>query len=172
MDFSTGLSTVSTLLDIKNKLLPQKKEVSVAKENASNSPYCSLCIDYTFTEGFTEEDSSHEIQVVLAKKSEFTIPIWHLDWLFLESKLEAFKPIDFDIPELWLVDQRGALLRTSISSILQAHIGYLNLSSKQLDNALKDLSLRCVYADGYVQKVEAPEMLRRATAQWHSKNRS
>jgi hypothetical protein len=157
MDFVSSISAFSNILNIKDKLFPQDKEdnsTEIVEFNIKN--YCSIFLQH-YRNSFKSEDD--KVELILSKKSNFTVPIRHLDWVFLERKLDSIQVDGDKIPELLLIDATGFLYNINPENILRSQIQFLNLSGKQLKKALKTIELQCTYADGYKQKVNVPESL-------------
>jgi len=161
MEPTSGIATFSHLLNIKDKLFPRKNETEISGDAQNiNDKYCSLFLEHSYQPGNLGDQDIEVIELVLAKKSKFTIPIRHLDWKFAESKLDSVKPINLELGELLLISENGCLLNFDLKDILSTHIQYLQLKEKELKRALKSLVIQCTYADGYNQKVNAPESLK------------
>jgi len=160
MDVVSGVTAFSHILNIKEKLFRRNKEIaSTVEDNPNTEKYCSLFLEHSYDPGDIGSNEKERIELVLAKKSEFTIPIRHLDWIFMESKLDSLKPVNFDIPQLLLVGDEGSILVLELNQILKNHIEYLNLKGKKIKKALESMAIQCTYADGYKQTVMAPKSL-------------
>ena len=172
MEPTSGIATFSHLLNIKGKLFPRKDDFEVASQTKKiDDKYCSLFLEHAYQPGALGKLDSEVIELVLARKSKFTIPIRHLDWKFGETKLDSLKPTNLEMPELLLVGEVGCLLRLDLNDILSSHIEYLQLKGKELQKALKSLVIQCTYADSYLQTVSAPESLKTSIAEYHKSRR-
>ena len=99
MDPVTSVTVFSHILNIKEKLFPNKKEsasteLGVAEKEIDKSKYCSLFVEHCYS----YENQSLELSI--AKKGDFTISIRHLDWIIMDRHLDKITPINFDIPSL------------------------------------------------------------------------
>lgn len=173
MDIASSVTTFSHILNIKEKLFPRNKDVATSIEDGSNEQkYCSLLLEHSYDPRHIGLIENEKIELVIAKKSDFTIPIRHLDWVFMDYKLDSLKPINGDLPELFLVKDDGCIFCLRLEDILQAHIKYLELKGRKLKKSLKSLAIQCTYADNYKQTVIAPKSLRKSLYELHCAKKS
>ena len=168
MDVASSVTTFSHILNIKERLFPRNKEAASSIEDDSDAlKYCSLLLEHSYDPGDMGSIEKEKIELVIAKKSGFTIPISHLDWMFMDCKLDSLKPINSDLPELFLVKDDGCIFHLRLEDILQAHIKYLELKGRKLRKSLDSLAIQCTYADNYKQTVVAPKSLRKSLYDLH-----
>ncbi|MCW9012301.1 MAG: hypothetical protein OQL06_00845 [Gammaproteobacteria bacterium] len=161
MEPTSGIAVFSHLLNIKDKLFPQNKEIETSTDdNKNNDKYCSIIVEHSYNPGNLGDHELESIDLILAKRSQFTIPIRHIDWRFSGSKLDRINPTNIELEDLLLIGENGCLINMNLGDILSKHIEYLNLKNTKLKHALNSLKIQCVYADGYIQKVNAPESLK------------
>lgn len=164
MDLS-AITAVSHVLNIKEKLFPQKREESIEKEiQKDESIYCFLFLEYSCSE-MSDKDS---LELIITKQSEFMVPIRHIDWLFQENQSESIKPIDFDIPSLLQIGNEGLIIEIDSKSVLSGQIRYRELKGHALKNSLKSLCLQCTYANGYKRHLPAPDLLKQKIYDFYS----
>jgi hypothetical protein len=158
MDIVTGVSLVDRILNIKDKLFKKKTE-STTTENVTTKIecYCSVFLEHSYAGEFSDANS---LELILSKKSDFTIPIRRLDWVILENQLDYVKVKNIELDELFLVEKQGLFLVLETDGILQDQIRFHGLEGKSLKKALKKLELQITYADGYQQRVPSPELLK------------
>lgn len=158
MDVVTGVSLFSHVLNIKDKIFPKNTEsISTIDSGEEYSNYCSIYIEHNYSESFPETD---RLELMLTKKSNFTIPIRRLDWVMLDSKLDYVQLREAEIPIMFLVTENGALFEIEFTEIMRSQIEFLGLKARPLKKALNSLVLQCTYADGFKQRVSAPESLK------------
>jgi len=166
MDVVSSVTTFSHILNIKDKLFPRKKvSVSTIKENlgsenSGNDNYCSLYLEHSYDHRDIGSNEKEKIELVIAKKSKFTIPIRHIDWFFMDGMLDPVTSLNCDIPELLLVGNEGCLLNLELKEVLKTHIKYFGLKGKKLRKSLGSMAIQCTYADGYKQIINAPKSLK------------
>ncbi|WP_027350812.1 hypothetical protein [Halotalea alkalilenta] len=174
MEILSGVETFSHILNIKEKLFPREKAIvsaigSFPKNQESESQnYCSVFIEHSYDPKALGSSEREKIEIVFAKKSEFTIPIRHIDWVFMERKLDTIKPINLELSKLLLVDKEGLLLELGIKEILRAQIEHMELKGRKLEKSLKTMGLQITYADSYRVFVQAPPSLKESIYQLYS----
>jgi hypothetical protein len=170
MDAIQIVSTFNHLLNIKDKLFPSKTDsVSTEATTSDLDRYCSLYLESSFCSDTRFDEITDHLELSLAKKSSFTVPILRIDWCMMENKLDSIRPIDFNMPKPWLVDENGFVMRLHVPDIMSSHIDYLGLKGRKLSAALSDLCIQCTYADGYRQYVNAADSLKQLLHSIHSK---
>lgn len=160
-ELKTSLSIVSLILTIKNKLLESRRTTNQVPTPEGPS-LCSIYIEHTFSSFSFNEDEHSCIEIILTKKSDFMLPIRHLDWCFLETKLDTVKIENQDLsnqPKLLEFETNGLVLETKPHNILERHIEYSGLKGRTLKKALKTLKLRVTYSTGYFENIDVPPSL-------------
>jgi len=156
MDVSS-ITAVSHLLNIKEKLFPQNREEVIEQEIDENlSIYCFLYLEHSYSE-LAEKET---LELIITKRSNFTIPIRHLDWLFQENQLESIKPKSCEIPPLLQIGLEGLVIAIEPSTVLEGQIQYRQLKGRDFKNALKSLHLQCTYANGHKSTLPVPQLLK------------
>ncbi len=151
------IAAFSHTLNIKEKIFPAKKEIAVSEtELAMKERYCSIFLEYSSSG--CSSPFPEKLELVLARKSEFTIPIRHLDWVVDSSHLEPIRLLNFDMPNLLTVPLKGLLLEISLEGVMSSQISD-RLRGKHLMEVLGSLALQCIYADGSRKFVKAPPAL-------------
>lgn len=170
----SGISTFSEILSIKEKLFSREKVVvnparsfPGTQESESRS-YCSVFLEHYYDPAVPGSSEREKIEIVLAKKSEFTIPIRHIDWVFKGRKLDAIKPGNLELPKLLLVGKEGLLLEIDIKEILRVQIEYMGLKGRELKSSLEPMGLQVTYADGFRVFIQAPPSLKESIYQIYS----
>ena len=155
MDVST-ITAFSHLLSIKEKLFPQTKEETADKDIGEDpSIYCFHFLEYSFSKVAMKET----LELILTKRSDFTIPIRHIDWLIHENQLEAIKLTNGDMPPMIQVGYEGSIIDIDPKSVIKGLISYKQLKGRALKSALKTLKLQFTYANGYKALLPVPELL-------------
>jgi hypothetical protein len=156
MDVS-AITAVSNLLNIKEKLFPQnREEAKEQKIDDDLSIYCFLYLEHAYSE-LAEKET---LELMITRRSNFTIPIRHLDWLFEENQLETIKPKSCEIPQLLQINSEGLVITIEPDTVLEKQIQYRQLKGRTLKNALDSLYLQCTYANGYKSTLPAPQLLK------------
>ena len=156
MDLST-ITAVSHLLNIKDKLFSENREgAKELKTDENLSIYCFLFLEYAYSELADKES----LELAITKRSNFTIPIRHLDWLFQENQLESIKPKNIEVPSLLNISPEGLIIEIEPGTVLEGHIQYQQLKGRALKNVLKTLQLQCTYANGHKSNLPVPQLLK------------
>lgn len=162
MELSTGITTFSHILNVKDKLFPREKSTSVSEDvqSTNRQERCSVYIEHAFDPTALGNVDKEIVEVIFSKKSDFTVPIRHIDWVLLERKLDAIKPRNIDVPKLLLIEKNGLLMEMGIDEIMRAQLEYMELKGRELKKALDTLAVQVTYADGIKDIIRVPNSLR------------
>lgn len=155
-----AIGAVSNSLNIKDKLFNMKHRT--ANLEPLRTKYCSIFLEHSFPRGDFGSLHKHSLELTLCKLDDFTIPIRSLDWVIWGSSLEELKPLDFKIPTLWSLPSQACLMSLDVNSVLERRLDDRNWSGTELRKTVKSMHLQCVYADGFRQKLPAPDTLQLA----------
>ena len=161
-----SIAVASTLGIINNSLGLKEKLFKDSKRTQNLEPkkdkYCSVFLEHFFTQHNFTALNEQKLELTLCQRSDFTIPIRHLDWVIWEGSLEKIKVIDFEIPKLWSLPSQACILNIEVSSILNSRLKNISLSGRQLRKTVRNIQLQCVYADGHRQALAIPDSLQLA----------
>lgn len=171
MELSVLISSFSHVLNIKGKLFSKETTVvSLEDKKEFNKKYCSIYTEHSFDPYHKGLNKKEKVELILAKRSEFTVPIRHIDWVILETKLDPFIPSSSKIPNMLLIKNKGKQFVTdNLENILKLHIDFLGIKGRKLKKALDSLSLQVTYADGHNVIIPAQESLKESLCIMHQK---
>ena len=157
-EISQTLSSINNLSGIIDRL--SRKDKRRRSSAPKKEKYCSLYMLHTFPSlGFTNL-REHKLELTICKNSKYTIPIRQLDWVLFDCQLEKAKPIGFKVPELWELPANACLMHFDITEICSSQLARHSDSDRKLRRAVKSMSIRCTYADGFQQTMQLPDSLK------------
>ncbi|ELI5417806.1 hypothetical protein RRJ93_004444 [Vibrio parahaemolyticus] len=162
-----GVSLLSGILNIKEKLFG-KSPVSKAIE-PKQEKYCSLFLEHSYPKYNFASIDQHQLELTLCKQKKSMVPIRHIDWVIGDRTLVAIEPIDYVLPKLWVLPSEACLLYMNIGSICDLILRDYYDNPRMLRKMVKSLNLRCTYANGHKEVLNAPESLKLALFYKHQR---